>query len=157
MKHIAVWTALALGAPMFAPLTASAQVRVEGRVEIRDRGDWHREPYQSYGRSHWAKDFRGRWNPLGGQYNAQTDVQAIHLDNKRYSKLRIEGGHGEPVIQRMTITFGDRSTQTVDLNMRLSPGAGEVIDLNGIGERRITQILVYSAPHTRGSFSIYGS
>jgi hypothetical protein len=143
---------------MFAPLTASAQPHVEGRVEIRaERGDWHRDPYTSYGRSHWAKDFRGHWTALGGQYNAQTDAQAIHLDNRRYSKLRIEGGHGEPVIQRITITFGDRSTQSVDLNMRLSPGAGEVIDLNGIGDRKITQIMVYSAPRTKGSFSIYGS
>jgi hypothetical protein len=155
MKQTAVWTALALAAPMFAaPLVASAQPRVEIRGEIR--GDWHRDPYTNYSRSHWARDFRGRWTPLGGQYNAQTDVQAIHLDNRRYSRLRIEGGHGEPVIQRMTITFANGGQQTVDLNMRLTPGAGEVIDLNGIGDRKITQIMVYSAPRTRGSFSIYG-
>jgi hypothetical protein len=154
MKQIAVWTALALVAPVFAPLTASAQARIEGRVELR-LPEWHREAYQSYNHSHWNKDFRGRWTPLGGQYNAQTDVQSIHLDGRKYSKLRVEGAKGEPVIQRMTVTFGDRSTQTVDLNMRLSPGTGEVIDLNGIGDRKILQIMVYSAPHTRGSFSIY--
>jgi len=155
MKHIAIWSAIAMAAPMFAPLTASADVQAQ--VYVRDRdANWKRDRYDHYERSHWAKDFRGRWTPLARSFNAETDVQDIFVQNRPFSKLRIEGVRGEPVIQKIAIEFANKTSQEVELGMRLTGGAGEVIDLNG-GVRKITRIIVWSAPRTHGTFSVYGS
>ena len=153
MKHVAVWTAIAMAAPMFAPLTASA----DPQVYVRDRdANWKRDRYERYERSHWAKDFHGRWTPLARNFNAETDVQDIFVKNQVYSRIRFEGVRGEPVIQKIAIEFANKTSQEVELGMRLGNGTGEVIDLNG-GKRSIVRIIVWSAPRTHGTFSVYGS
>lgn len=163
MKRLALlMTAAALALPA-AVASADPDVRVQVRGEARlepGRGDvvvLKRDRYERFDRSRWGgREYRGRWNSLGF-YNSQTDAQALHLDGRRYGKLRIEATRGAPVIERMVIDFGNGRTQVVDLNMRLTPGVGEVIDLDGVRDRRIARIMVYSAPRTRGTFQVFGS
>ena len=166
MKRLALLTTVAMALPV-AVAYADPPVRVIVRDDApqtyqRDRGGavvvFKRDRYDRFERSRWAsRDYRARWNALGGAYNAQIDAQTIHLDGKRYGKLRIEGLRGAPVIQRMQVTFANGGTQMVDLNMRLSSGVGEVIDLEGARDRRISQIVVFSAPRTSGTFAVYGA
>jgi hypothetical protein len=159
MKRIAFLTVLGLTASAAA---FASPVRVadkdEPRVEIRDRdnGQWTRDRYDRYDRSHWARDFRGRWTPLARGYSAQSSRQFITVRGGRYDKLRVEAVRGEPVIQKIAIEFRDGSSQAVDLDMRLSRGTGEVIDLNG-RDRQINRIIVYTDPHSRGAYTVYGA
>jgi hypothetical protein len=157
MKHIALLTAIAMATPVAA---AYAQPRGEVRVEVRDRPDgWRHERYDHYGRSHFNTDFRGRWISLGGGFNANNHRQFIAVNGQsRFNRIRIEGVRGEPVIQKVTIEFAGRQggSQSVDFNEALPNGAGEVIDLNG-DDRRISRIIVYTDPRSRGSYSVYGA
>jgi len=162
MKRIALFTALALGASVAAyasPPERTAQRDERTVVRDRDSGiqaNWTRDHYDRYDRSHWAHDFRGRWVALSRSYNARSGEHVIPVRAGRFGKLRVEANRGEPVITRIGIEFGDGTTQAVDLNMRLVPGGGEVIDLNG-RERNIRKIIVYADPHSRGSYTLYGA
>lgn len=152
MKSIILFTALAMSAGV---AYAQPAARVDARVQLGDPG-WSRDRYERYDRSHWARDFRGRWQALARGYSAQTNRQFIQVRGGRLSKLRIESDRGAPVIAKIAIEFGDGSTQAVDLDMRLPRGTGEVIDLNG-GVRRVQRIIVYADPRSRGSYSVYGA
>jgi hypothetical protein len=156
MRGIAILTTLAMSAGT-AVYAAPARVadRDDVRVQVRD-GDWTRDRYDNYRRSHWSHDFRGRWQTLARAYSAQTQRQFIPVRGAMLSKLRVEGVRGAPVIEKIGIEFGDGTSQAVDVNMRLSGGAGEVIDLNG-GVRKVNRIIVYTDGRTRGSYSIYGA
>jgi len=167
MRRIALLTALVVSAPLAA--YAAPQVRVADRDDTRKDQDhdrdrdhdrnanWNRERYDRYDRSHWAKDFHGRWVMLARANDARSERQFIHVDGAgRYRKLRIEGVRGEPVIAKIGIEFSDGTNQVVDYRESLPAGAGEVIDLNG-GDRRISRIMVYTDPHSRGSYAVYGS
>lgn len=162
MKGIALLTTLAmsLGTAAYAAPARVAD-RDDARVQWRDRsndpnGQWSRDRYDSYARSHWARDFRGRWQTLARGYSTQSDRQMIELRGERLSKLRIEGVRGAPLVQKIAIEFGDGSTQAVDLDMRLSRGTGEVIDLNG-RNRNVKRIIVYTDPRNRGAYNLYGA
>jgi len=74
----------------------------------------------------------------------------------RYSKLRIQGTSGAPVVTRVTVHFARGGSQVVDLNERLSGGAGSVIDLNG-DTRRISRIVVQTDGRSRGEYAVYGA
>ena len=114
-------TTIATALPVAAAY-AEPPVRVIVRDDApqRDRGAivvFKRDRYDHFNGSRWAsRDYRGRWTSLGGAYHAQVDAQTIHLDGKRYGKLRIEGLKGAPVIQRMQVTFANGGTKMVDLN-----------------------------------------
>jgi hypothetical protein len=154
MKGIALLTALA----MAAPVAAFAQ---PSRVYVRDRDPdvsvtFTRDRYDRYHDSHWARDFRGRWRTLAYSNSARSDRQFIPVRGETFRKLRLEGTRGQPVILKIAIEFMDRTTQAVDLDMRLGRGEGEVIDLNG-GVRRINRIIVYTDPRSRGAYSLYGA
>ena len=153
MRGIVLLTALAMTAGV-----AYAQPRVDARIEWRNNNDagWTRDRYDRYDRSHWARDFRGRWQALARGYSARTQRQFIPVRGERLSKLRIEADRGAPVIEKIAIEFGNGEGQAVDLNMRLQRGTGEVIDLNG-RERRVQRIIVYTDGRSRGSYSIYGT
>jgi hypothetical protein len=152
MKRIAFFTA----AVMAFSTAAIAQPRViarPGEVSVQ----WNRERYNGYDHSHWRKDFKGRWTPLAQGYSARTERQFINVGGQgRFSKLRIEGVRGEPVILKIAIEFGDKTGQAVDYREALPAGTGEVIDLNG-DTRKINRIIVYTDPHSRGSYSVYGA
>ena len=163
MRGIALLAALVMSMPV------AAQAEPHGRVADRDGaprsydrdrdhndGAWTRERYEHYGHSHWAKDFRGRWAPLAQGYSARSDRQFINLGGARYRKLRVEAVRGEPVILKIAIEFADKTNQAVEYRESLPAGTGEVIDLNG-GDRRINRIIVYTDPHSRGSYSVYGA
>jgi hypothetical protein len=176
MRGIALLTTLAMSAT--AVYAQPARVDDDVRAPWRDRNhdndpngqwsydrydrydrynpnaQWTRDRYDRYSDSHWARDFRGRWMALGRAYSAQPQHQFV-LGRERLSKLRIEGVRGEPVIQSITVEFGDGSTQAVDLGMRLPRGTGEVIDLNG-GVRRIHRVIVYTDTRSRGAYALYG-
>jgi Ni/Co efflux regulator RcnB len=175
MKRIALLTAVALSIPTAAfawphwrvadrddPQRTYDRDRDHDRDHDRDRdrrgddGRWNRERYERYERSHWVKDFRGRWTPLARGYNARTDRQFINLGGERYRKLRIEGVRGEPVILKIAIEFSDKTGQAVEYRESLPSGTGEVIDLTG-GDRRINRIIIYTDPHSRGTYSVYGA
>ena len=148
MKRIALLTAIA----MAAPVAAFAQ---PPRAEVTV--NWTHERYDHYNNSHWARDFHGRWQPLARAESGATDRQFIAVNGAgRFSKLRIEGVRGQPMVQKVAVEFADKTSQAVDINEALPNGAGTVIDLNG-GERRINRIIVYTDPHARGSYSVYGA
>jgi hypothetical protein len=161
MRRIALLTAIAVAAPMVAFAQPS-------RVYVRDRDDnsfdrdrdvtitFSRDRYDRYDRSHWARDFRGRWQPLARANSTSSDRQFIPVRGETFRKIRVEGVRGRPVIQKIAIEFMDRSTQAVDLDMQLRRGEGEVIDLNG-GVRRINRIIVYTDTRSRGAYTLYGS
>jgi hypothetical protein len=160
MRGIALITTLAMS---FGTAAVASPVRVADRdgvrVELRSNdpnGQWTRDRYERYNDSRWSRDFRGRWMTLARSYTTQGQRQFIHVNGQRLSKLRVEATRGAPVIQKIAIEFGDGSSQAVDLDMRLTRGEGEVIDLNG-GVRRVNRIIVYADPRTRGSYSLYGS
>jgi hypothetical protein len=162
MRGIALLTTLAMSAGTVA-FAAPGRVadRDDVRVQVRTHdndpnGQWSRDRYDRYNTSHWSRDFRGRWRTLASGFSAQSQRQFINTNGQRLSKLRIEGVRGAPVIQKIAIEFGDGTTQAVDLDMRLSRGTGEVIDLNG-ATRRVNRIIVYSDARTRGSYSLYGA
>jgi hypothetical protein len=166
MRGIAFLAALALSIPTAAQawpygrVADRDDVRRYDRDRDRDRdhndGGWSRERYDRYEDSHWVRDFHSRWVPLARGYSARTDRQFINLGGARYRKLRIEGVRGEPVILKIGIEFWDKTNQAVEYRESLPAGTGEVIDLNG-GERRINRIIVYTDPHSRGSYSVYGA
>jgi len=171
MNRLALLTVLVMAIPA---AYASPHGRVadhdEPRIVIRDRGDhprtvvrdrydggWTRERYDRYDRSHWYRDFRGRWEPLARGYSARTERQFINIGGHgRYRKLRIEAVRGEPVLLKIAIEFMDGTAQAVEYREVLPAGTGEVIDLNG-GDRRIKRIIVYTDPRSRGSYSVYGA
>jgi hypothetical protein len=153
MRHIAFLTAIAIAAPVVAFAQPS-------RVYVRDRDaeiTWTRDRYDRYDDSRWSRDYRGRWTPIARSYSTSSDRQFIKLRGEPFSKIRIEGVRGRPVIQKIAIEFMNRTTQAVDLDMELRRGTGEVIDLHGRGDRRINRIIVYTDPRYRGSYTIYGA
>ena len=160
MRGIVLLTALAMtaGVAYAQPRDDARPPRVDARIEWRNNDDagWSRDRYDRYDRSHWAREFRGRWQALARGYSARTQRQFIPVRGERLSKLRIEADRGAPVIEKIAIEFGNGEGQAVDLNMRLHRGTGEVIDLNG-RERRVQRIIVYTDGRSRGSYSIYGA
>lgn len=160
MKRITILTALALSIPAAAQAWPYGRVadRDDPHVYVRDRDDpgWHRDRYERYDRSHWARDFRGRWVPLARGYSARTERQFIYGNGERFRRLRVEAVRGEPTIVKVAVEFADGTAQAVDLDMRLAPGEGEVIDLNG-GDRRIKRVIVYTDPNSRGAYSVFGA
>lgn len=164
MKRLALLTAIAMGVPLAAaaPALADPAVRVIVRDDLpktyqRDRDvNWNRERYDRWEGSRWQRD-RGRWEPLARGYDSRTERQFIKPGNNgRFRKLRIEGVRGEPVIMKIAIEFADKTGQVVEYRESLPAGTGEVIDLNG-GDRRISRIIVYTDPRSRGSYSVYGA
>ena len=160
MKGIILFTALAMSAGVAyaqpSPrVDARVQIGDDARVQIRDDAGWTRDRYDRYDRSHWARDYRGRWTALARGFSAQTNRQFIPVRGQQLRKLRIEADRGAPVIAKIAIEFRDGTSQAVDLDMRLARGTGEVIDLNG-GVRRVQRIIVYADPRSRGSYSVYG-
>jgi hypothetical protein len=158
MKGIVLFTTIALAAGT-AGTVASAQPSVDARIQWRDRNPdpgWTRDRYDRYDNSHWARDFRGRWVSLARGYSARSDRQFIQVRGERLSKLRIEADRGAPVIEKIAIEFGNGEMQAVDLNMRLTRGTGEVIDLNG-RDRRVRRVIVYTDSRSRGAYSLYGA
>ncbi len=154
MKRIAFLTVLALTASTAAFAQPYTNHRDESRAVVRV--DFNRDRYDRYDRSHWRRDFRGRWVTIARANSARSDRQFIHVDGQRYRKLRIEGVRGQPMVQKIAIEFADGTAQAIDLNARLGNGAGEVIDLNG-GVRSINRIIVYTEPRARGSYTLYGA
>jgi hypothetical protein len=116
-----------------------------------DRAFEH-ERYDRWNDSHWSRDYHGRWRSFGQTYNARNDRQLINL-NGRYHMLRLQAVRGEPAINRVVVQYNDGDTQTVELNSRLTGGAGEVIRLDP--GRAIRRVTVFTEPTTRGQYSVY--
>jgi hypothetical protein len=156
MKRIALFTVLAMG------FSTAAIAQSESRVIIRPPSaevniQWGRERYQGYDHSRTRREFRGRWTPLATGLSGRTQRQFIKVNGHgRYRKLRIEGTRGEPMILKVAVEFMDRTAQAVEFNDRFPRGTGEVIDLAG-DTRRISRIIVYTDPNSRGSYSVYGT
>jgi hypothetical protein len=118
---------------------------------------WTPESYDDYGRSRWARDRGFRWVPLAQGYNAAIPRQFINIGGPgRFRTLRVEGVRGNPMIERLSIQFSDGTRGTVVFRSSLRQRAGQVINLPA-GRRRIDQIIVYSNPRWRGSYSVYGA
>jgi hypothetical protein len=135
-------------------LAASASTPAFADPEHRS-GD--RENYQRYDRSHWARDFHGRWTPLATRFSASERRQFINVRRgaERLDMLRIEADRGTPVITQIAIEYTDGNTQKVRLDERLPTGSGEVIHLDH--DQRIQRIIVYTEPGYGGQYSIYGA
>jgi hypothetical protein len=110
------------------------------------------ERYDRWNDSHWSRDYHGRWRSFGQTFNARNDRQLINL-NGRYHMLRLQAVRGEPAINRVVVQYNDGDTQTVELNSRLTGGAGEVIRLDP--SRGIRRVTVFTEPTTRGLYSVY--
>jgi hypothetical protein len=148
MKSL-ILSALIAAAPAAIPAAAYAQpVRADVQVRVGH------ERYDRYADSRWSREHHARWRMVGGYMNARNDRQFINVGGPRVSKLRIEAVRGEPAIDRLTILFGDGSSQTVELDGRLQVGAGEVIDLAG-ASRQVRRVIVFTQPNARGVYSLY--
>jgi hypothetical protein len=148
---IAVVPAAAYAAP---PVVSSPPQPVQ--TYDRDRPAYAHERYDRFSDSRWSRDYHGRWRMLGGYIDARNDRQAINVGGARIHKLRIEAVRGEPRIERLTLVFGDGSREDIEINERLDRrGAGEFVDLDNVGDRRIRRLIVHSAPDTRGVFAVY--
>lgn len=165
MKSIALLTVLATAVPAAAyanPVQTYQRDRDHDhdrdrdRDQDRDRAEWFRhEHYDRFGTSHWATD-RGRWTRLV-RANAASGRREFWIGTQnRYRTFRLESLRGEPMIGKLAINFADGSTQIVPLNGAMPAGQGEVIDLQG-RERRVTRIVVYADPRSRGAYAIYGT
>jgi len=139
------------------PAAVYAQPTVRADVQVRTDRDhtFNHERYDRYADSHWARDTQHRWRMVGGYMNARNDRQFINVGGARVNKLRIEAVRGAPAIDRLTVLFTDGSSQTVELDGRLQIGAGEVIDLEGAGPRRVRRVIVFTQPNARGVYSLY--
>jgi hypothetical protein len=162
MKCTAIATVLALAIPaaVYAqpPVPDREAPRTYDRDYDHDRDrDWFRhEHYDRYGSSHWAEDVHGRWVTLARANSAAGRREFLVGTGNRYHTFRIEGLRGDPAIHRIAINFANGTTQVVQMNTALPAGAGEVIDLQG-NERRVSRIVVYADPHSRGVYAIYGT
>jgi hypothetical protein len=163
MKSITLLTALAAAIPAVTyaePLQTYERDRDSTyyRNDVdRDRPEgFHHEHYYRFGTSHWANDVTGRWIRLVRANSASGRREfAVNMQN-RYRTFRLEALWGEPVIDRIAITFGNGSTQVIDVNGAIPAGSGEIIDLRG-NERRVGRIVVYADPRSRGGYAIYGT
>lgn len=159
MRSIALSTALLMAIPVAAYADQPVPQQVDrDRDHDRDRDRDHdrafdHERYDRWHDSHWAQDFHGRWRTAGRTFNARNDRQFINLGGGRYHMLRLEAVRGEPEIDRVTILFTDGTSQTVDLDARLTEGAGEVVRLDP--DRRIRRVIVFTEPNTRGLYSVW--
>lgn len=143
---------LAAALLMAVPVAAYAQPPQPQYDRDRDRAFEH-ERYDRWNDSHWSRDYHGRWRSFGQTFNARNDRQNIGLGGGRYHMLRLHAVRGEPAINRVVVQYFDGDTQTVQLDSRLSDGAGEVIRLDP--SRRIQRVTVYTEPNTRGLYSVY--
>jgi hypothetical protein len=157
MKRIAFLTTLIIGASS----VAYAQPAPYRHGEYDRHGDYDRrdtnarEAYDRYDRSHWARDFRGRWVMLADRYSANAKRQFINLRGRSgFDRLRIEAARGTPVINQVAIEYTDGNVQKVRLDARLPQGAGQVIRLN---RQPIQRIIVYSEPGYGGQYSVFGA
>lgn len=156
MKRLALLTAIAMATPAVAYAEPPQRNPYSGYDRDYER---NRDRDRERARNQWSRDNRGRWVLIAQNYSAQTERQFINLLGKsgRYSKLRIEGVRGAPMIMKVAIEYMDRNTptQVVHLNTRLGRGADQVINLNG--NQRINRIGIYSEPRYRGSYSVFGT
>ena len=145
MKTFALSAALLMAVPVAAyadpPQTQSD----------RDRAFEH-ERYDRWNNSHWQRDYHGRWRSFGQTFNARNDRQFINL-NGRYHMLRLQAVRGEPQIDRVVVQYSDGDTQTVQLDSRLTDGAGEVIRTDP--GKRINRVTVFTERNARGLYSVY--
>src|SRR5215475_6342764 len=123
MRSIALSTALLVAIP------ALAYADPPQTQNDRDRALEH-ERYDRWNDSHWSHDYHGHWRSFGQTFNARNDRQFINLGGGRYHMLRLQAVRGEPQIDRLSILFTDGTSQTVDLDARLTEGAGEVVRLD---------------------------
>ncbi len=161
MRAMALLTAFAITASTAAyadpPRTYDRDRDYHDRDRDRDHdGNLVRDHYDRYDRSHWYREFHGRWVPIT-RGNSRTGRTDFFLPGKqRYRKIRIEGIRGEPVIAKVAIEFANGGTQLVYVNAALPVGAGEVIDLTN-DVRTVTRVIVDTNPQSRGQFAVYGS
>jgi hypothetical protein len=137
---------------MAVPVAAYAQPPQTQYDRDHDRAMSEHERYDRWNDSHWSRDYHGRWRSFGQTFNARNDRQLINL-NGRFHVLRLQAVRGEPAINRVVVQYIDGDTQTVELNSRLTNGAGEVIRLDP--GRRITRVTVFAESTTRGLYSVY--
>jgi hypothetical protein len=149
MRSIALSTALLVAIPMAA--YADPPQAQSDRDRGRDGASEH-ERYDRWNDSHWSHDYHGRWRTIGQTFSARNDRQFINL-NGRYHMLRLQAVRGEPAIDRVVVQYVDGDTQTVQLDSRLTDGAGEVIRLDP--SRRINRVTVFTEPNQRGRYSVY--
>src|SRR5437016_3182493 len=140
MKSIALLTAIAAAIPAVAyaePLQTyerdrdqdyqreryDRDQRDQDRDRDRDRAEWVRhEHYARFGTSHWATDVPGRWIRLVRANSSSGRREFVVDTQNRYRTFRVEALWGAPVIDRIAITFGNGSTQIVDINGALPAG-----------------------------------
>lgn len=97
-----------------------------------------------------------QWVELGplvlvDEFSHTIDVR----DPNPFGELLVKGTAGEPKISQLQIEYGDHTVYNVDLNRRLVPGEGQVIELRQ--RRAITKITVFTAGNSNGSFTIFGA
>lgn len=95
---------------------------------------------------------RGDWTLLGVRESSVADNQFVTVNDGRvFGALRLRAEQGRPVITKVAVRFTDNSTQVINLGNRLLSGASITLDLR---HRPINQIVVYTAAHSRGAYSI---
>jgi len=100
------------------------------------------------------------WVTLVAPVPTVRDRQNIHVGRNlgRFSQLRFDMIRGDAYVQQLAIEYIDGSTQVVPIARRISEGdPGLVIPLQGVRDRAINRVIVYTDPRSRGAYQLLGN
>ncbi|MDQ3367118.1 MAG: hypothetical protein M3680_16975 [Myxococcota bacterium] len=70
-------------------------------------------------------------------------------------QLLVKGVSGEAEISQITVEYMDKQVKRVNVQRKLLPGDGQVIELKA--DRPIDRIIVFLDPDSNGTFEIFGA
>jgi len=140
MRHLAFLTAAVLAV---LPATAASAYPGGPDQPLGDR-------YQRDQR------FADRWMTLSTYTPARQGRETVTLTgrDRKIDRIRIQAARGAPKIRRVIVQYANREVQRMPINMQLSPGQNQVIQLDR--DRRVASITVETDPRYGGAYSLYG-
>src|SRR5512138_3147317 len=108
------------------------------------------------GSFHEAPGAVAQWVDLGPVVPVDELTHRIDVsDPNAFGELLVKGTAGEAKISQVQIEYPDHTVYNVDLQRRLEPGEGQVIELRQ--RRPITKITIYTSGNSNGTFTIFGA
>ena len=93
----------------------------------------------------------GSWTNLGVRDSAIPDNQFITVE-RSFRELALQANSGAPTLVKLGVRFMDGSVQVIDVSGRLR-GNSEIIRIGGFGQT-ISQVVIYTASNSRGTYSV---
>jgi hypothetical protein len=148
-------SSVALAKPAYTTYPTTSQHGTSPHVvpSYRDTARDHRapSPFQRFQRP------QQRWMELSSAATTRAGRQVIPVSTaSRLSTLKLEATRGSTLIGKVLITFGNGTTQVVNLDKRITPNAPALIDVDGRA-RQITRIVVQGRGNSRSSYRVLGA